>query len=243
MDENIEQTLSHWFAGRLGQLVLSIESLELEKNLATLFGYHIVQLGQFQAANFLDASPIHSQFIISPKPADTDQRIIQANFVELPIKAASVDVVIVPHLLEFAKQPANILAEACRILIPEGRIIIVGFNPISLWGVKRIFTLTVKYQLPWCGNFLAIPKIKAWLRENNCTITTQKSLFFRPPLKQTMLLEKLRFMEVLGPMCWPFCGGINIIVAKKTVIPLTPITASERTRRRWQEAGIAEPSG
>ena len=50
----------------------------------------------------------------------------------------SIDLVILPHILECIDNPRQLLAEACRIIKPEGHIIICGFNPHSLWGLKKI---------------------------------------------------------------------------------------------------------
>ena len=37
------------------------------------------------------------------------------------------------------RHPHRILREAERVLMPEGSIIISGFNPLSLWGASRLF--------------------------------------------------------------------------------------------------------
>ncbi len=62
------------------------------------------------------------------------------DFCELPFASQSLDLVVLPHVLEFAHEPHQILREVERVLIPEGQIIVTGFNPASLWGARQAAT-------------------------------------------------------------------------------------------------------
>jgi hypothetical protein len=39
--------------------------------------------------------------------------------------------------LELARDPHHALREVERVLVPEGRVVISGFNPASLWGLRQ----------------------------------------------------------------------------------------------------------
>jgi SAM-dependent methyltransferase len=55
----------------------------------------------------------------------------------LPFADQSLDLVVLPHTLERAEDPHRSLAEVERVLRPEGRVVIVGLNPVSLWGLRQ----------------------------------------------------------------------------------------------------------
>ena len=66
-----------------------------------------------------------------------------------------------PHALEFTDDPHLMLREAHRVMRPEGQIVIAGFNPFSLYGVKRYFGR--EQTPPWNGNFIGLWRLKDWL--------------------------------------------------------------------------------
>ncbi|MCQ4062135.1 class I SAM-dependent methyltransferase, partial [Klebsiella pneumoniae] len=60
-----------------------------------------------------------------------------AEFEELPFESQSLDMIVLPHVLEFSEDPHQLLREVERVLMPEGRVVITGFNPMSLWGLRH----------------------------------------------------------------------------------------------------------
>ncbi len=54
-------------------------------------------------------------------------------------------------------------------------------------------------------------------------------------------MQKLAFWETLGKHCWPFLGGAYVILAKKRVVPLTPVKMRWHARRQVIASGIVEP--
>jgi ubiquinone/menaquinone biosynthesis C-methylase UbiE len=65
-------------------------------------------------------------------------QVVTHDFGELPFATQSLDLVVLPHVLEFAAEPHQVLREVERVLIPEGQVIICGFNPSSLWGMRQV---------------------------------------------------------------------------------------------------------
>lgn len=66
--------------------------------------------------------------------------LIQCHYDAIPLLPESIDVVIIHHALEFSLNPRSILEEAYQILAPNGNLIIIGFNPLSMWGLKQLIT-------------------------------------------------------------------------------------------------------
>jgi hypothetical protein len=104
---------------------------------------------------------------------------------------------------------------------PEGDIVIFGFNPYSLWGLKRWWLRHKK--IPWSGNFIPATKIKHWLMLADFQLIKHDMLMFFPPLNKKTLLKNLSFVEWAGTKLNLFFGGIYVITAKAKTIPLTPI--------------------
>lgn len=237
------QDLLHWFYGKLGHSVLVTDRIRVSRMLPDLFGYHILQVGGLADAHLLDSSRINHK-INTAQAGNTDAEIYPDLFCKsdsLPIASESMDVVLLSHLLEFADNPHQILRETERVLIGEGHVIIVGFNPWSLWGLWRLL-LAWRGRPPWSGHFIGLPRLRDWLTLLDFEIIKTERFYFRPPLENTAIMQKLQFMEQLGEYCWPFLGGVYILVAKKRVISLTPIKLQWQTRRRMIATGIVEPS-
>lgn len=239
----IRQRLSAWFRQQLGSGLLSLEHAHLDQSLNNLFGYHILQLGNLNNISLLSHSRISHKVVVDffrdNDPASITNLVSDSE--SFPIESESMDVVVLPHTLEFETTPHQVLREANRVLIGEGHLIIIGFNPWSLWGLWRLF-LAWRDRPPWNGKFIALPRIKDWLSLLDFELISTEHFYFRPPLKNQKFLQRLLFMEKAGKYLCPFLGGVYIVVAKKRVAPLTPIKLQWRRRRRLIASGVTEPT-
>ncbi len=134
---------------------------------------------------------------------------------ELPFDCDSLDLVVLPHVLEFAEYPHQILREAARVLRPEGNLIISGFNPWSLWGLHR--TLGRREGYPWQGHFIALHRLKDWLALLDFEVVGGRFAAYAPPFHQTKWLERFAFMEKAGDRWWAVSGGVYFVHAIKRV--------------------------
>jgi len=242
--QSLRDRLSAWCQTCLGKNLLAAERTEIGKFLPDLFGYHIVQLGNLGSQDFLTNTKIsHKIDLLLTNNEVGDESAASARCVhyQLPIAAESMDVVVLPHLLEFSFDPHPILREMERILIGEGHAIIVGFNPWSLWGIWRAI-LRWWDNVPWCGKFIGLARIKDWLSLLDFDVLETRYVFFRPPIQNQHIYKKTFLLETIGRNCWPIFGGVYIILAKKRVIPLTPMKMRWRTRRHMIASGVAEPT-
>lgn len=222
------QQWDHWFTQFLGHQVLEAEQNFLLQLLANYFGKHALLIGVPRQDGLLRTTVTARQTLLSPLLNKNHHiKSIESEFYELPIASGSVDLVMLPHTLEYLDNPRQLLSEACRIVKPEGHIIILGFNLFSLWGLKK--SLAQKKSTPWSNNFIQAGTVKKWLQLADFELVKQNTFLFRPPLKRHGLYKKLHFLEWLGrKIHWPF-GGAYGLVAKAKVIPLTPIRLS------WQQ--------
>lgn len=239
----LRKQLSNWLTSPLGQAVAAKERQQLEEFLPDLFGYHILQYGYAADLNYIDSSRIATKTILllDETEINKDFNAIYSRAEELPIATDSIDVIVLPHILEYSKNPHQLLREMDRVLIGDGRVVIIGINPISLWGLWHL-CLCWWNQMPWSGRLISIPKIKDWLSLLDFEIETVRCFFFSPPLRNLTLLQKCFPLERLGSYCLPIFGGLYIAVAKKRTLPLNPIKMQWRAKRNIIRVGAIKPT-
>ena len=240
----LRDKLSSWFRSPLGKVVFSQEKEQLEYILPGLFGYHILQFGYTAEFHFLSSSRIANKTILFLDHIETKKEInmsVRTTAEDLPIAIDSIDVALLPHVLEYSKDAHKLLRELERILIPEGYAIIIGINPYSLWGLwHMIFCWWGK--MPWSGHLISVSRMKDWLSLLDFEIEKVKYFFFSPPLSNMRLLRKFLPLERLGKHCYPIFGGLYVVVAKKRVTPLTPTRMKWRQKQNILGAEFIEPT-
>ena len=206
----IAQNLSEWFASEQGGYVLSREQDYFDHTVSDIFGFNAVQLG-VPEQDFLRNSRIPLRFNAGNQVGN-DVRLVCT---ELPFECDSLDLVLLPHVLEFSDNPHQIIREVERVLRPEGNLIISGFNPYSLWGVHR--ALGRKQGYPWCGQFIALQRMKDWLALLGFEVVGGRFAAYAPPFHHGKWLNRYAFMEKAGDRWWAVSGGVYFLHAIKRV--------------------------
>jgi SAM-dependent methyltransferase len=184
-------SLHEWFGTPLGTFLLDREQAYLDQATPDIFGYHALQLG-LPEVDLLRESRIAHRAKVAPSGAAD----VLSRFEELPIATQSVDLAVLPHVLEFSGSPHDILREIDRVMIPEGRIIIIGFNPWSLFGLRR--SLGPVQDYPWNGRFVSLVRIKDWLQLLGFDVSAGRLACYVPPFKSEKWIRRMRFMEHAG---------------------------------------------
>lgn len=216
--------LSEFLRSPAGSYVLDWEQEQLNAAVADIFGYHALQLGlpeldtlqeNRMPLRFCAATRSYAQ----PVEQGGHARVaIISRYEELPFATHSIDLVVMPHILEFAADPHQVLREVERVLVPEGRVIITGFNPASLWGMRQSVTrIGASPFLPREGRFLSLPRIKDWLKLLSFDVERGRFGCYLPPLRQAKWLARWRFMEHAGDRWWPVLGAVYLMTAVKRV--------------------------
>lgn len=198
-----------WFESSLGQYLIAHERQYFDQVVANIFGYNAVQIGWPQF-DFLQSNRMPFRFSVGLE-AEASLRAA-ANF--LPIQSNSIDLVILPHALEFNANPHQILREVHRILIPEGHVVISGFNPVSLWGACHYLKST-RREFPWNGDFIGLHRLKDWLKLLDFEMAGGRLCCYVPPFKQEKWRRRFQFMEAAGDRWWPISGGVYFLHAIK----------------------------
>jgi SAM-dependent methyltransferase len=240
----LRDKLSIWFRTPLGKAVFSLEKEQLENILPELFGYHILQFGYTTKLDFLHSSRISNKIVLFLEDSEINKEInmsIRTTAEDLPVMRDSVDVVLLPHVLEYSKDAHKLLREIDRVLIPQGYAVIIGINPFSLWGAWHMLFCWWS-KMPWGGHLISVSRMKDWLSLLDFEIEKIKYFFFSPPLSNEKLLKNFLPLERLGKYCYPMFGGLYIVIAKKRIAPLMPIRMKWRKKQNFLGTEFIEPS-
>ncbi len=209
-------TLAEWLQTTNGKYLLEREQALFDQGVADIFGFHAMQLG-LPGLDLLRASRIPLRVVAGNEPGAQ----VMASADELPFDTGSMDLVLLPHVLEFSEHPHQILREVERIMMPGGYVLLTGFNPRSLWGLWR--KLGPKTQYPWCGKFITLPRIKDWLELLGLEVVGGRFACYAPPIARSSVLNRLQFLEPAGDRWWAVCGGVYFLQAIKRVPGVRPI--------------------
>lgn len=213
-----------WFNSIAGQYLQVQEQALYDKAVFDLFGFNAVQMGCLQM-DLLRNSRIPNRF----KASECAETLFATNLIccddFLPFAETSLDLLLLPHCLEFSERPHQTLREAARVMMPEGHLIISGFNPLSTWGATAKFNrfISKNQSYPWNGKFIGLARLKDWLALMGFEILSVDICCHVPPFEQSAWQKQVAFMDKLGARFCAILGGAYFIVAKKRVVGMTPI--------------------
>lgn len=215
--------LSEFLRSPPGLYLLDWERRHLDAAVSDIFGYHALQLGLPQI-DTLRENRMPLRFCAARRLPGTEEaaesrRVAVINrYEELPFATHSIDLVVMPHILEFAAEPHQVLREVERVLVPEGRLVITGFNPYSMWGARQYMArLGASAYLPRAGRFISLPRIKDWLQLLSFDVERGRFGCYVPSVRSERWLVRWRFLEKAGDRWWPFLGAIYTLTAVKRV--------------------------
>jgi SAM-dependent methyltransferase len=200
--------LDAWLDSAQGRYVTGWEQERVDAEVADVCGVNALQIGLPQC-DYLRANRIP----LRQKAGQGDPVGVRCDHATLPFAAHSVDLVVLPHVLEFHADPHQILREVERILIPEGHLIILGFNPVSLWGLRNRFDRSGSF--PWHGTYLSLTRLKDWLKLLGFEVDRGSTGCHVPPCDQEAWLRRWHFMERAGGRWWGLPGGVYLLHAIK----------------------------
>ncbi len=227
---------TRWKDMACGQLVVDHVNQYLQYWWPRMFGYHLLKIGDLSADIDSSTSKIGHSISVGEQKGLVD---VIADVDDLPFIDAGVDVCVLAQQLEFAVDPHHILREADRVLIPNGYMVISGFNPISLAGLNRLIPFR-RRKLPWHGRFFTPMRVKDWLNLLGYEVLDDQRVLF------SSLHPKVNPNSWWFQACQRFAnkyltalGSVYVIVAKKRVHPLTPIRPKWQMRARFKPINVS----
>ncbi len=164
------------------------------------------------------------------------------NAAALPFPAASLDLLVLPHTLELSADPHHVLREVERVLVPEGRVVISGFNPYSLWGLRQARARWAsrvglgglgisRLYLPEAGDFIGPGRLRDWLRLLSFEVESERFGCYRPAVRTDKWLQRMAWMDRAGRRWWPIVGSVYFFVAVKRVRGMRLLGPAWKPRR------------
>ena len=251
--------MAQWLQSPPGRYLLAWEQAQLDQTVADVFGFHALQLGLAELdalrANrmphrWVASASVHQPDDLPPRapPAVSGEGnstlmplpegvALHCDFDALPFASQSLDLVVLPHALELARDPHDALREVERVLRPEGRVVIVGFNPNSLWGLRQRagrwrarLGLGGQLYLPSEAEFISYGRMRDWLRLLGFEVERGRFGCWRPPFGSERGLARLGWMETAGARGWPVLGAVYLVEAVKRVRGMRLVGLARRSK-------------
>lgn len=242
------------------------ERASFDSAVSDIFGYHSLQLGfpsmqtlrenrmpqRWLAVDNKDAIWAHElpenkmrDAVINGKQVKPD---LVCDFAALPFPAASLDLLVLPHTLDFCVDPRATLREVERVLMPEGRLVLSCFNPFSLWGVaqkwgrlSQHFSYLPQPYLPAIQESIAFWRLRDWLQLLGFEVQPLQLGCYRPALRSERWLNRYAWMDKAGARCWPFAGSVYFLVATKHVRGMHVVGSSWQKNTKTRAAVPVTP--
>jgi len=241
-------SFSDWSRTGLGQSLFAAEQTALSKFLPALKGDIAVQYACAGTSSLLEKSNIgHKFFLLASENTDPDvfpfesSGDLQPLYIDagstLPFLSSSVDLCLLPHMLDFSDDPHQLLRESKDILVSGGHLVILGFNPYSLWGMRKFIS---RKDAPWDSHNYSVYKVRDWLSLLDFHVSGGMMLYYSPPVQNQRLREKFVFMEHAGDRWWPMLGGVYLLIAQKRDVGMTVIDLGANIRQSTF-LNVAEP--
>jgi SAM-dependent methyltransferase len=240
--------LHQWFDSPPGSYLLEWEQARFDETVVDAFGYHGLQLGM-PLLDGLRANRMphrwhalaHSELL----GADTEPPELLADPVALPFPESSIDLLLLPHTLELSHDPHGALREAARVLVPEGKLVISGLNPVSLWAWRQARARLYRrlghgrLYLPDGGEVIGHWRLRDWLRLLGFEVESLEFGCYRPAVRSARWLQRFAWMDAVGARAWPIFGAAYFVVAVKRVPGMRLLEPAWRTGAK--RAGVQVP--
>jgi len=225
--------LAAWLQTPPGRTLLAWEQAQVDAVVADLFGFHALQLGMPELHG-LQANRMPHRWLAG--------RDLRCDFDALPFDSASLDLVLLPHALEQAVDAHALLREVERVLRPEGRLIVFGLNPASLWGLRQNLGRLRRGGEPYLpdvgpdGEFIGYWRLRDWLKLLSFEVEAARFGVYPPPLRSEAWLARWQWTERVGSRWWPVLGAVYFIQAVKRVHGMRMIGLARNQRAAAKKA-------
>ena len=244
--------MSDWFESSLGQSLLEQERRHCRKLVPSGYYPRSLQAGR-PSVNFLDGIETGGRFFVGERApqgrtehgergeSDTEPlHCAVAKASAMPFADKTHDLIVLPHTLDFCEDPHGVLREVNHILVPQGCVVITGFNGLSLWGIARL-VMKGANRPPWNGRYRRVGGVQDWLSLLGFELVGAAMLGYQPPLQNDRWRRKMAFIEKAGARWWPGLGAVYVIVGRKKEIA---VSSGGVTRLQWRRLlpGMAQPA-
>jgi SAM-dependent methyltransferase len=230
--------IATWLAGTLGQALLEQERAVVADALEQVFGVQALQVGSWgPPGGLLEAARTQRRALLAAGP--TGGAGVRSHASSLAVQADSVDALLLPHTLEFEPDPHAVLREAERVLVGEGHLIVLGFEPLGTWSLRH--RVTRDGFPPGLERTLSERRLRDWLKLLAFEVLEVRRYLYAPPIPRLQSGRAHDVIERAGRRFWSRLSGAYLLKARKRVYCMTPIRMRMRMRRSVV-TGLASPA-
>jgi SAM-dependent methyltransferase len=175
----------------------------------------------------------------APRAESPPQPFVVARLAQLPIANGSVDAVLLPHTLEFEPDPYAIVREADRVLVGDGQLLVLGFRPLSLWGLRAAATRAG--FPPGLRRLIPLHRLRDWLVLLGYEIVESRPYLYHSPWGAPGAGDAGRAQVLRRALLNPLPAGGYLVKARKRLYTLTPVRPRFREKRAVL-GGLVEPT-
>jgi len=169
---------SEWFEMGGGRALLREERRRVRQALESVFGDQFLQIGLWGGQCFGEFARTRRVATTEVVPGEGVDFVTSPDC--LGVGNDSIDVVLLPHVLETHDDPHGVLREVDRVLRSDGHVIILGFNPVSFWGLRHV--LSRRPFPPGVRRLIPEHRLRDWLRLLNFGVDNSSFRHYHPPV-------------------------------------------------------------
>ncbi len=200
----------------------------LQQGLRQAVGPCVLQLGDMLDTTLVDELDLPRVIRLHSELSEDRPIELVADPAFLPFDVDTFSTVLLPHVIEMNELPHQVLREAHRVLMPEGHLVLTGFNPASFIGLQRWIN---KRAVP-PGRYYSTRRVIDWLQLLGFEVTASAIFHYAPISRRARLQRGFAFLESIGNRWLPMTGGAYMICAKKRVAGSTLIGKPARVRKK-----------
>jgi SAM-dependent methyltransferase len=224
-----EAALQRWWQEGIGKALLSAESELLAEALEDVFGWELLQVGAWGSTReLLAGSRTRRQTVIAAHRFEHGPDVV-GRASQLPIVSDTIDAALLPHTLEFAADPYSIVREVDRVLVGEGQLIVMGFRPWSLWGLRA--RASRSGFPPGMRRVLSPGRVQEWLELLGYEVVAQRGYLYSSPWSRPAP-SAAGAIALRRGLVNPMPAGAYLLKARKRVYTLTPVRLRFREKPR-----------
>ena len=237
-------SLGDWYGRDLGKALEAAEAEALQGLTGRMFGQVLLQIGACQNEVIHRTGFVH-RLTVDTDAFDSGMGAFRGRARQMPVVTNGVCAVVLNHALDFEQGPHAGLREVTRVLKDDGYLVVVGFNPHSLWGLRRLLPFG-RDRGPWRARFVSASRLKDWLGLLDYQVLDEHQIFFRPPLQGRRIWERimnrLHWMERLGRRFRLGLGGVYLLAARRRTVPMTLVKPRWKPRRALAGGRLNSPA-
>jgi SAM-dependent methyltransferase len=163
---------------------------------------------------------------VLPWPPDGKNLVALGDEAELPFEDASLDRILLIHVLESSEEVRPLLKEVWRVLAGSGRALIVVPNRRGIWA--RLDRTPFGHGHPYTPN-----QLSRLLREELFTPLQSAAALYIPPASSRVMLRAAPAWEKLGERWFTRFAGVAMIEAAKQIYARPLAKAGKRRRAAY----------